>query len=133
MGHHYFCLGSLWVCMIIVLPAFTYAIFEGKPYPVVEFPNKMDPNSLYGKPCKKGFNSHYVTLIENQDSRSTKTADYVPCNPDDNDPEFDEIVIFNPDQILPRYLVYYSRQSSDSLTNRHILWVDGGDNTNLNS
>ena len=64
-----------------------------------------------------------------------KTTDYVPCNPDEIDPEFDEIVIFNPDQILPRYLVHYSRQSGDIPTNRHILWVhsqlDGEEYSNL--
>ena len=105
-----------------------YDVFEGKPYPVVEFPNESEPNSLCGKQCKTGFNSHYVTVRKNQ-------GDYIPCNPEEVDPEFDEIIIFNPDQILPRYLVYYSIQSADSPTTRHILWVhsppDGEEITNL--
>ena len=98
---------------------------------MVEFPDKSDPNSLYGKSCKNGFNSHYVTLSKHQGG----TTDYIPCNPDEIDPEFDEIVIFNPDQILPCYLVHYSRQSGDLLIKRHILWVhsqpDGDENSDL--
>ena len=86
---------------------------------MVEFPDKSDPNSLYGKPCKEGFNSHYVT-IKNQ-GIGTKT-NYIPCNPEEVGPEYDEIVIFNPDQILPRYLVHYSRRIY-SPTKRNVLWV----------
>ena len=64
----------------------------------------------------------------------TKTTDYVPCNPEEVDPDYDEIVIFNPDQILPRYLVHYSC-TTYSPTKRHVLWVhsqtDGEDFSKL--
>ena len=50
---------------------------------------KVIQTGLCGKLCKKGFNSHYVPVKKNQG------GDYVPCNP-----EYDEIVVFNPDQIL---------------------------------
>ena len=106
--------------MFLCISCQILTVFQGKPYPVVEFPDKKDPNSLYGKPCKQGFNSHYVT-VKSQGG----LAEYFPCNPEETAPDYDEIVIFNPDQILPRYLVYYTRNSDPEPTQkRQILWVD---------
>jgi hypothetical protein len=31
---------------------------------------------------------------------------YVPCKPNEQ-PDYDEVVVFSKDQILPRYLIYY--------------------------
>src|SRR5690606_17963845 len=55
-----------------------------------------------------------------------------PCNPEETNPDYDEIVIWNSNQILPRYLVYYSRITTTIDTNqRHILWVDPNTNNNV--
>ena len=45
-----------------------------------------------------------------------QSLSYQPCDPTKELPDYDEIVIFNKDQILPRYLVYYKpiKQNVDS-------------------
>ena len=93
-------------------------------YPVTESTDSK--KNLVGKSCKTGYDSHYV-LVKNFDS--SKPLDYQPCNPEENIPDYDEVVVFNKDQVLPRYLVYYSRLSKKSSRattkyNSHILWVD---------
>jgi len=47
---------------------------------------------------------------------------YLPCNLEEI-PDFDEIVIFNPDQILPRYLCYYENVPIVPTTNKIVAWV----------
>ena len=76
-------------------------VLMGNVYPVVEDPFKK-PN-LLGKPLKEGFDSHYV-LVKNAGNATT----FVPCGLDES-PDYDEIVISDPAQILPRYVVYYKR------------------------
>lgn len=39
-------------------------VLLGRSYPVVEHPDPKAQGSLYGKPCKGGFNSHYVVVKE---------------------------------------------------------------------
>ena len=78
-------------------------------------------NNLVGKDCKKGYDSHYV-LVKNFDP--SKPLDYQPCNPEEDIPDYDEVVVFDKDQVLPRYLVYYSRISVSNQYKSHILWVD---------
>lgn len=70
----------------------------GRVYPVVESP--LSEEKLVGASVKKDYDSHYI-IIE-------KTNKF-PC-PLDKQPDFDEIVVFNPSQILPRYIVYYQVQ-----------------------
>ena len=92
----------------------------GNPYPVIEHPSTLNPNSLLGKPCKAGYDSHYV-LVKQKEPNSMV---YLPCDPADVIPDYDEIVIFNPNQILPRYLIYYSTTNTETIPLRTILWVD---------
>src|SRR4051812_15129696 len=48
---------------------------------------------------------------------------FFPCQPDSPvGPAYDEIVVFNSAQILPRYMIYYSKLSI-SERNRIVLWV----------
>ena len=96
-------------------------------YPVIERTDQ--PNSLLGSPCQKGYNSHYV-LVRNNDP--TQALNYQPCNPETDVAEYDEVVVFDKDQVLPRYLVYYTRMESDELKSLHkscVLWVDCNDNS----
>ena len=71
---------------------------------MIESPD--DKDSLLGAPLKDGFDSHY-TLVKKIEKRSQ--VNYLPCKMDDPDgPDYDEMVVFDPDQILPRYLCFYS-------------------------
>lgn len=72
----------------------------GKPYPVIESP--VDTDSILGKPCMQGYQSHYVVV------KHKATNVFFPCRPDDT-PDYDEVVVFSKNQILPRYLVYYKK------------------------
>jgi len=105
-------------------------VIMGKVYPVVERTDS--PNTLLGTPCKPGYDSHYV-LVKNTDP-SQLGLDYQPCNPEDSVPDYDEVVVFDKDQVLPRYLVYYNRldQPSAGSTAKkcHILWVDNNKTNN---
>mmetsp|Transcript_6141 Transcript_6141/g.6698 ORF Transcript_6141/g.6698 Transcript_6141/m.6698 type:complete len:221 (+) Transcript_6141:59-721(+) len=95
----------------------------GKPYPVTEKPIPGDPKSLLGKGCMKGFDSHYVI--------TNKSTGY-PCAYNIK-PDYDEIVLFSKNQILPRYLVYYKATNSTNMDEYKlkyreakcmVLWVD---------
>jgi len=72
-------------------------VLKGLIYPVVEDPKSA--NGFLGKPCMSGYHSHYA-IVKN----------YLPCGANDR-PESDEIVIFQEDQILPRYIVYFDEIS----------------------
>lgn len=74
----------------------------GKPYPVTESPMDNEQNTLLGKPCKPGFNSHYAVV------RRVSDMVYLPCKPNES-PDYDEVIVFSKAQVLPRYLVYYKR------------------------
>jgi len=89
-------------------------VIMGNPYPVTE------KDKLLGQPCVEGYDSHYVLVKK----KSTKEnlLDYYPCKYGET-PDYDEIVIFNNNQILPRYLIYYN-QTELNETYRIIIWVD---------
>jgi hypothetical protein len=93
----------------------------GRPYPVTQDPLKppnyreIDPQSLCGKPCGVacGFSSsggvhshdcHYVTVKMHSDS-----GQYFPC-PVRQQPDYDEIVVFNPNRILASAYVDFQRR-----------------------
>jgi hypothetical protein len=109
---------------------------QGNVYPVIEKADKNSAQSLYGKPCKEGFDSHYV-LVKDKQPQNKMSLDYQPCDPSVDVPDYDEVVVFNRDQVLPRYLVYYSRISENNTQNNvqqystqkkvHLLWVDPND------
>jgi len=88
-------------------------LLMGTIYPVTEHP--LDPNSLSGKPCKEGYNSHYAIV----------KAHGLPCKINEI-PEADEFVVFKQEQILPRYLVYYHRKPKfeKDIKKPLLLWVD---------
>jgi len=90
-------------------------VLMGNAYPVIERAQKNDSKSLYGQTCKNGFDSHYV-LVKDETPDQQNSLSYQPCDPTKKLPDYDEIVIFNKDQILPRYLVYYKpiNQNVDS-------------------
>jgi hypothetical protein len=64
---------------------------KGLTYPVV------DVKELNGKACMSDYNSHYTVVQSN----SVPTPNYSAT------PYADEVVIFQEDQILPRYIVYF--------------------------
>lgn len=68
-------------------------IIPGNVFPVVEDPNGEE--SLKGKPNKVGYQSHYV---------SVNKEGFPPEDP--KKAEYDEFVIFQESQVLPRYVVY---------------------------
>ena len=93
---------------------------SGNAYPVVE------KHSLFGQPLKPGYDSHFVLVKKSGESN---TSEFYPCDPEKEAPDYDEIIIANPHQILPRYLIYYSQL--DIKHQRTLLWIDP--NTNSNS
>jgi len=93
---------------------------------VTEVPGGDD--SLFNKPCKEGYNSHYV-LVKNRDPTNQLLA-YEPCHPELEIPDYDEVVVFNPDQVLPRYLVYCERVP-DQLDENCICWISSDDNSQI--
>jgi len=102
-------------------------ILMGKVYPVTEkATSPSDPNSLCGKPCKQGFNSHYA-LVKSY-SNDPLALNFQPCNPTKEKHEYDEIVIFDADQILPRYLVYVTKVERKFACT--VCWVDPSPDNN---
>lgn len=92
----------------------------GNPFPVTE---RMDQSKLV-----EGYDSHYVLLKQSKGKMS-----YLPLESADEIPDYDEIVIFNPDQILPRYLLFIDQKSnSESEKYRTILWVEPNSRRNTN-
>jgi len=69
---------------------------------------------------RRGFDSHYVLVTE-------KPEDLFPCLPTcPRGPDFDQIIIQDPAQILPRYVVYYShdeKQRGQKKTT-HVVWIE---------
>ena len=65
-------------------------------------------NSLHGKPCKAGYDSHYALV-----KRVGLSTAYLPCNVND-EVGADELVVFNSSQVLPRYLVRFSLRKDDA-------------------
>lgn len=103
----------------------------GRVYPVTELPAVNDPNSLLGKGCKPGFDSHYCVV-----KRAGNT--YIPCPapgmPNHTPPDYDEMVVFSKTQILPRYILHYhivdTARKTDGqvpqtlVSEFNLLWVD---------
>ena len=86
----------------------------GRTYPVIEFPGSSNPKSLFGKPAKEGYDSHFVWVRPAKNVPGEKS--YVPLkNVEDeckfNDKVYSEIVIFQETQLLPRYLVYIKKKN----------------------
>jgi hypothetical protein len=88
----------------------------GRPYPVTQHPG--DPLSLHGHPCSPHspcgggpgrHDSHYVCV--------KYTGQYLPCGARDQ-PDYDEIVVFNPHAVLPVASFEFKRRR------RTLLWVD---------
>jgi hypothetical protein len=107
----------------------------GRPYPVTEDPfqppeyMRPNPSSLLGKPCgpdsacnNQGSNahdSHYVTVKLNPES-----GQFLPC-PARQEPDFDEIVVFEPKRILPAAYVSFQRRR------KTLLWLACDDDLEL--
>lgn len=72
-----------------------------------------------GAPCKNNYDSHYV-LVKKVVEFSMEN--FVPVTLDDpQGPDYDELVIFNPDQVLPRYLCYYTADDTSS-SDKNVYW-----------
>jgi len=80
-------------------------VLMGNAYPVIEKATvKGDPNSLFGCSRKDGY-----VCVKDIDPSNPNNLVYQPCNPLVDTPDYDEVVVFSKKQVLPRYLVYYSR------------------------
>jgi hypothetical protein len=88
----------------------------GRPFPVTQHPG--NPTPLNGQPCSEQspcgggagrHDSHYV-CVKRKDQ-------YYPC-PAREQPDFDEIVVFNPHAVLPMAAFEFKRRR------RTLLWVD---------
>ena len=86
-------------------------VLLGRVYPVIESPIApadqplRERKDLHGKPCIEGYDSHYA-IVDRY---------YFPCH-DDEEPMADEAVVFRPSQILPRYLMYYRKSATSTVT-----------------
>lgn len=95
----------------------------GRPYPVTQDPEPHARFSCCGKCCGEAchftstdgidsHDSHYVTV-----KMHPKEKNYYPC-PLRQEPDFDEIVVFNPKRILPTAYVTFQRRF------KTLLWLD---------
>ena len=89
----------------------------GRPYPVTQHP-KDQAAGLSGRSCTQqphrccgadSHDSHYVTV--------RKKGEYYPCPPREQ-PDFDEVVVFNPAVVLPAAAFEFKRRR------RTLLWLD---------
>ena len=111
----------------------------GRPYPVTQHPfskpathqralhaqaNALD-NGLLGRSCEEqphrccgpdSHDSHYVTV--------RKKGEYYPCPPREQ-PDFDEVVVFNPTNVLPAASFEFKRRR------RTLLWLDDHPDSNM--
>lgn len=67
----------------------------------------------------EGFDSHYALV------RRVHGLIYVPAKPGEI-PDYDELVVFRPAQILPRYIYYYRtvEREKDAQQLLVTLWID---------
>ena len=81
----------------------------GRPYPVTQHPEDVE-SGLKGRACREephrccgpdSHDSHYVTV--------RKKGEYYPCPPREQ-PDFDEVVVFNPACVLPAAAANASRK-----------------------
>ncbi len=96
----------------------------GRPFPVTQHPGNelMHKLPLFGQPCNEQslccggagrHDSHYVSVkLQGQ-----PPGQFLPC-PAREQPDYDEIVIFNPDAMLPIAAFEFKRRR------RTLLWVD---------
>jgi hypothetical protein len=110
----------------------------GVTYPVTEMPFqppdywRMSPSSLCGKPCcpdspcsnqgPNAHDSHYVTVKLHPES-----GQFFPC-PERQAPDFDEVVVFNANRILPAAYVSFKRRRCTLLwltSDEEVLQVNG--------
>jgi hypothetical protein len=96
----------------------------GQPYPVTE--NPFDSReSLLGRSCgdrcggTDTHDSHYVVVKQDINGK------FVPC-PDRQEPEYDELVVFKPERILPTASVNFCRRR------KTLLWLDDDPNSDSN-
>src|SRR5690606_9652456 len=68
-------------------------VLPGRIFPVIEPITGL--TTLHGQPCVPGFNSHYTLTGRGGEACGL-----------DKTPHGDELVVFNSNQILPRYLVF---------------------------
>jgi hypothetical protein len=92
----------------------------GRPFPVTQLPG--DPLPLTGKPCNEQspccggagrHDSHYVCVK----LQGPPPGQFLPC-PAREQPDYDEIVTYNPDAVLPMAAFEFKRRR------RTLLWVD---------
>jgi hypothetical protein len=90
----------------------------GRPYPVTQHPFNDSATSLCGRLCTEqphrccgpdSHDSHFLTV--------RKKGEYFPCPPREQ-PDFDEIVVFNPAFVLPAAAFEFKRRR------RTLLWLD---------
>ena len=89
----------------------------GRLYPVTQHP-KDKTSSLCGRSCAE--QSHRCCGPCSQDSHfvsARKKGDYFPCPPR-KQPDFDEVVVFNPAHVLPAAAFEFKRRR------RTLLWLD---------
>ena len=96
----------------------------GRPYPVTQHP-KDQAAGLSGRSCTQqphrccgadSHDSHYVTV--------RKKGEYYPCPPREQ-PDFDEVVVFNPTNVLPAASFEFKRRR------RTLLWLDDHPDGNM--
>jgi len=107
------------------MPLILSWVLMGNVYPVIESPDDKT-YSLLGAPVQKGYDSHYV-LVKKVVEHCVEN--YLPCkHTDPSGPDYDELVLFNPDQILPRYLCYYkSEEETGMLHDKWVYWIGDPD------
>jgi hypothetical protein len=78
----------------------------GHAYPVVDG----DMEKLMGKSNYANFDSHFIPVVPKNPQLHAlgKEAVYFPCRPDAQ-AVYDELVVFQESQIVPRYVIYYDK------------------------
>jgi len=77
-------------------------VIPGNCFPVIEKPNLDDPKSFFGKPCRPGYQSHYVLV----------SPGGLPLKEHEiQEDSFDELVLFESSQVLPLMLIKSSNPS----------------------
>jgi len=79
----------------------------GNVFPVVF----SDMPQLFGKNCYKNYDCHYAPVVpKNQDN--PKEVNYIALNTLTQKPVFDEFVIFQESQVVPRFAIYYEKMKN---------------------
>jgi len=75
----------------------------GNVFPVI----RSDMPKLTGGANYKNYDTHFVPVIP-QNSADVNEVVYLPCDKDNQEPQYYEFVVFNSAQVLPQYVVSYS-------------------------